>query len=256
MAIDVPRIILLVFLLFFLFFSPDTRRPTPSQQFEFEHQIQGERHALHVLNTSSYSALDAANQRWLNLTGLRQDDNYAWDLLPKVQNRAREQLLTVLEASTSVLRSSNASESLNALSNGQGSGQDLLQGVLSSMIPFKDPPPVYQNITGNVRGRWSRSKVEEGYSRRTLNLSALAPGYGYSSESFKRNITGWGGDLRFKFDEKSSKELSTDSGLIREVKADITINDETSSGDGWDITLFGVHYLQQGGMVLSTTSEK
>lgn len=255
---DTPRLALVVFLLVFLFLSPNSRVPSLSQQRELEDSIQEERHALDILNTSSYGGLDAANGRWLNVTGLRHGDGYAWASLPKVQERAKEQLQSVLDAFGNPSHFENGSLALIDSDPGDDSTSVRAEAVLSSMKPFHSPAPIYQNVTGIVRGTWTRSQVEQGIVAPSLNLSTLAPRIGYVTQNCDRNITGSSGDLRIQIEEQNSKTLSTyeDFNLARNVKVQMTIKDESSSGDGWEITLHGVHYPMQGGLVLSTTSEK
>ena len=256
MAFYGPRVILSIILLLFLFFSPDTRTTSPSRPRDLNEHISRERHALGVLNASNYNDFDVLNNRLLNLTGLRRADGYAWDLFPTVQERAREQFEAVLSISLSRARASNTSKGVM-----ENAEQEIMQSLrkdgLSSMAPFEGPLPMYRNVTSIVRGNWARSKVAQGITPPALNLTALAPTVGYASRRYDRNITGFSGDLRVKLAEQSSDgELESDPGLIRKIKAEVVIKDETSSGDGWDVTMFGVHYPQQGGVVLSTTSEK
>ena len=251
-----PRLGLVVLLLLFLFLSPDSQAPSLSQQRELDYSILDESHSLDVLNASAYDGLDVVNGRWLNLTGLRKGDSYGWEVLPNVQQRARDQLRTSLD----VARSSRSFKNDSSVSIGPTAGEDvnqnLVQYALSSMKPFNDPPPLYQNVTGIFTGKWVRSQIVQGNSTPSLNLSALAPRLYYSSKNYNRNITGKGGNLRVQIDERTREDPLPDVGLARDVKAQVTIEDETSSGDGWEVTLYGVHFPQQGGIVLSTTSEK
>ena len=257
MAVDVPRIIVLVFLLLFLFFSPNTRTPSPSQQRELADQILLEKHALDLLNTSVYGGLDATKGRWLNLTGLKKDDNYSWERLPEVQERAKEQFRVIFDATRLPGGASNESGTSSGIAPSIEDSKGSAEGVLSSMTNSDKFLRFYQNATGIIRGQWSRSKVGRlAHWAHPLNLTALAPDYTYASQEFKRNITGFSGDLRIKLEERSSDELTSEPGQIRGIKAEMLIKDESSSGDGWDIVMYGVHYPQQGGMIFSTTSEK
>ena len=253
---DSPRLVLVIFLLLFLFLSPDSQAPSLSQQRELDYSIEDERSALDILNSSSYGGFDSANNRWLNVTGFRRDDGYVWDLLPRVQERAREQLQRSLDA----LERSRSFQNTSRLSNIRPSTENAepgsVQHVLSSMDPFIDPTPLYQNMTGIFKGEWVRSPRVTGHTSPSLNLTALAPRIYYTSNNYNRNITGQSGDLRVQIDERSAGDPLPDSGLAIDVKAQLTIEDETSTGDGWELTLYGVHYPRQGGIVLSTTSEK
>ena len=251
-----PRMVLVVFLLLFLFLSPDSQAPSLSQQRELDYSIQNERHALDVLNSSAYNGFDTKNNRWLNVTGLRQGDGYAWDVLPNVQHRARDQLQRSLDTFASSESLTNSSEAKIGPKPEAVTQQKLVQNALTSMKSFEDPTPLYQNVTGIFNGKWVRSQLEIGITTPSLNLSALASGVYYTSKNYNRNITGQGGGLRVQIDETTSEDPLPDAAFARDVKAQVTIDDETSSGDGWEVTLYGVHYPQEGGIVLSTTSEK
>ena len=257
-SMDTPRIALVIFLLLFLFISPDSQAPSLAQQRDIGHSILQERQALDLLNTSSYGGFDATQSRWLNVTGLRQDDGYEWSLLPEVQKGAKEQLQNICNSFefTSIFKNASSPSGSSA---DDGQEKNIVDRMLTSMRPFYDPPPLYQNVTGIIRGEWARSKIGEGLASPSLNLSALNPRVGYVSNVYNRNITGHSGDLRFHIDEGDGDDLQLgldDDGLVRELKATMTIKDESSSGDGWEMSLFGVHYPLQGGIVLSTTSEK
>lgn len=258
MLMDTPRVALVVFLLLFLFLSPDSQSPSLSQQRDIQVSIIEERKALNVLNTSIYGGLDPPNNRWLNITGLRQNDGYAWDLLPDVQDRAKEHLQHICNnfESTSIFNNTS-SHSVKPIKDNKG--QYTVDKILSTMKPFYDPAPLYQNVTGIIRGQWTRSRLGEGLVSPPLNLSALTPRIGYVSQNLNRNITGQSGDLRLQIHEGSDEDTKFglgDDGLARDVKATMSIKDESSSGDGWEMSLYGVHYPLQGGIVLSTTSEK
>ena len=255
---DTPRLALLVFLLLFLFISPDSQAPSLSQQHDIGHSILEERQALDILNTSSYGGLDAANNRWLNVTGLRQNDGYAWSLLPDVKKAAKGQLQHICNALefTSVFKNASLPSRKQV---DDGDEESIVDRILSTMNPFSNLAPLYQNVTGIIRGEWTRSKIGEGLVSPSLNLSALTPRIGYVSNTFNRNITGRSGDLRFHIHEGNSDDFKLgleDDGLVRHLKATMTIKDESSSGDGWEMSLYGVHYPLQGGIILSTTSEK
>lgn len=256
MAVDVPRLVFLIFILLFLFFNPDSRTASPSQRQELADQIGFEKYALRQLNESNYGTFDPASDHWLNLTGLRRNDNYAWDLLSQVQDEAREQMRVALEDYFFSSVASNLTRPENESWSRQERSNLFAQDALRSMQPFQEPAPFFQNVTGILRGQWSRSSLHSALATRKLNLTQIAPDHFYPSQTYKRNITSLSGDLRIKFEEPSGQELPARSGLVRDIKAELQITDETSSGDGWDVVLFGVHYLRQGGLLLCTTSEK
>ena len=253
---DTPRLALVIFLLLFLFFSPDSHSPSLSQKRELDNSILEERHSLNVLNSSQYGDLDASNDRWLNITGMRRGDGYAWEFLPKVQEKAKEQLRNILDplGSSGIFKNVSTTSEDSGPEDGTGKSKDW--NGLSTMKPFNDPQPMYQNVTSIVRGKWSRSNIGESFVLPSLNLSTIAPRVYYTSNKYNRNITGQAGDLQIQLYEQDSGDSLPDPATARNLKAQMTVRDETSTGDGWELTLFGVHYPQQGGIVLSTTSEK
>ena len=251
-----PRLVLAVLLLLFLFLSPDSQAPSLSQQRELDHSVSDEIQALDVLNSSTYGDFDSNSSRWLNLTGFRQGSGCLWDVLPRVQQRAREQLQRSLDTLEHSRAFKNVSGMREIRPYNESAGSTSIQNALSTMDPFQDPTPFYQNVTGIFKGAWVRAPLLSGHVSPSLNLSALAPRVYYTSQTYNRNISGQSGDFRVQIDERSGGDLVPDPELAIDVKAQVTIEDETSSGDGWEFTLYGVHYPRQGGIVLSTTSEK
>lgn len=247
---ETVRIYVCILFLLFLFVSPDNQRPSASQQQELEYLLTQERQALDLLNSTSYGDFDATQSRWINATGLRQSDKYAWDLLPRVQERAREQQCDILNASP-WLHGGRSSRSNFKIEDGE-IWLDDYNGTVTSNIQWSG---LYENVTGIIRGHWVRSKVTKNYTPPELNLTSITPGIDYSTEQFKRNITGREGNLRIKLEEKE-KDRSPEAGLVREIRAQIVIKDENSSGDGWEMTLHGIHYLSQGGILLATTGRR
>ena len=252
---DTPRVVLLVFLLIFLFVSPDTQAPTPSQQHDLQGLIVQERYAVNLLAISHYGDLDAEHDKWINQTGLRKEDGYAWGLLPRVQERAREQVWTVSGAQGLSLLDRNTEKITTEVDLDSEVDDGPRGSNSSSAAGMRSGLPLYQNITGLIKGQWVRSKVADGYSPPNLNLTTTSPHLKYSPGDFNRNITGKSGNLRIKLDERKS-EVVSENGSVRQVRADMTIKDDKSSGDGWEMTLHGVHYPEIGAVLLSTTSER
>jgi len=252
---DAPRTVLLLFVILFIFLSPESQQPTLSQQREVGRLISEERHALAVLNESRYGEFDAAADKWLNVTGLRAEDGYVWGALPKVQERAREQLWGVLRDEGFWRLDGHEDDRVRKMLEEEGKLSLPMNRSWTEEI-WGDMLPIYQNVTGIVRGEWVRSPVGAGIRAPGINLTAVVPELLYSTHEYNRNITGNGGKIQFKLDEKRSKELHSATGSVREISAQVTIKDETSSGDGWEIAMHGVHYQDFGGIVLSTTSEK
>lgn len=244
---DAPRLLVLVFILLILFASPDTQTPSPSQQRELDHLVLQERRELALINITRYRDLNQAEDRWINVTGLRKLDGYAWDLLPKVQERAREQANTIVEAwhaSNGYGKGVMEDESSNA-------GNATMPGpILSRQMPF------YQNVTGIVHGHWVKSKIANGHKAPILNLTTLAPRVTYTTDKYARNITGSEGDLRIRLEEEKSAILELANTSVRQITAELTLREDSSSGNGWDTTMHGVHYPKDGSIVLATTGQR
>ena len=249
---ETPRLVFLIIILIFLFVSPETRPPSFSQEYVLQQHIAEERYAVDLLNSSHHGDLDVEKYRWINVTGFREEDGYAWELLPSVQERARE-------ISQKALNTWDFSPSHGGPAEfllGPGNEGSKRSQNTTSLRRVPATPALYQNVTGIIRGQWTRSKVADGYVPPTLNLTTIAPRVSYVTQEFGRNVTGKGGNLRVRLDERYSEKLSSDQGVVREISAELTIKDDKSSGDGYEMTLYGVHYPEDGSILLSTTSPK
>ena len=255
---DTPRVVLLIFLIIFLLATPDTQRNSPTQQFDVQQDLQEQRLALTLLNSSSYGDFEASNEKWINITGLRKEDGYAWDLLPKIQAKAKEQSNKVLESWSLIGKSHAVSgeirDSYGPVETAHGAPLEFANGSLPNgsghLIPF------YQNITGILRGHWIRSMIGSERQPPILNTTVISPSTLYLSKEYRRNVTGHTGDVQLKLDEKRGESLQIGGNAVREVRAEMIIKDERSSDDGWEFVLHGVHYLESGGVLLTTSGER
>ena len=238
-----PRLVLLILVFFFLFVSPDTRQPSPSQQKELGRRIEGLQQALDTLRNASYGDLDPTEHRWLNATGLREDDGFKWPLLPIAQKAARIQLLQLFAKSGAVTQ--------NDLEEGEPAAY---QSVASESLPL------YQNVSGDVRGKFLRRPVPKAHSQ--VNLTALGLGNTYVTDEFQRNVTESEGEIRLRLvedirsDEFVEKDEAGTQRTVRRVSADVAIFTDSSPGSGWEMKLYGTHFLPTGSILLTTTSEK
>ncbi|CZR57328.1 related to TUL1 RING-domain E3 ubiquitin ligase [Phialocephala subalpina] len=258
---EYARVVLIIILLFFLYTSPDQPIPAgngfgPPHDYAAERAARA-RHSLDILNSSRHGdfspkAPDTPRgeaSRYLNLTGFREEDNYAWDRLSAFKKRGRE---------------------FSVEARGEDGAGKALRGE------------VWENVTGVVVGRWTRYTEDlNGEQRhRTLNLSEIAPGIDWAfrdEEYWTRNITGSEGKMQIRIDERNvegmtfdldkngvdiNKEVGNESkaswytDFVREVEATVVVQDETSSGDGWEMKVHGVHWPRKGVMLMTTTSEK
>ena len=225
-------------LVFYILLSSQSRPPLIDEDRQRERELDRERRALQLLNETQYGDFNPADDKWLPFAGVRKNDSYAWDLLPQVQTRARHHLQSVL---TNVglqppagLDDPNESPQLNLT---------------------KLSVPVYRNATGKLRGDWVR--LTENVERQTpLNTTAIALEHEYFTHEFSSNITGNGGTMYFSLEEGGGEELRLGEGLVREVRASLRVESDDFWGSTWYISLFGLHFPETGGLVLSTSSEK
>ncbi|OAX81010.1 hypothetical protein ACJ72_04655 [Emergomyces africanus] len=138
---DNRRALLFFVLLFFLLSAPEPRPPSVGFERERHQQKTEEQRALSLLNNSRYGDLDSAADRWLPLGGLTKEDGYAWNLLPVVKDRARDQLYSILQHSG--LLSEQPIE---------WQTHPLRSDLNTSALQI----PVYHNVTGKVQGDWVR----------------------------------------------------------------------------------------------------
>ena len=223
------RVITAIIITLLLFYPDSTQVGYKVPQID-DDIVGTETRALDVLVTSSYGDFSPEHNRWLNVTGLRESDGFAWGALGAVKERAQEQVYASL---------------------GKENGDRALDDSKSR----HDPLPVYRNVSGFVRGTWVRSRLETGLARPQLNLTAILPNTIHSNSRFRRNITGGHGEVYLRFVDKDLPD-NVNGTFVRGLKAEITITDETSSGSGWSFVLYGERILDTGSMVLSTSSEK
>lgn len=246
---DPSRFIIVVLVLIFIFLLPDIESPSRTEEHELDRLLVERDSALLLLSSTSYGALDVEKNRWINITGFRHQDGYAWNLLPLVQKRAAEQLQAVLDGTPL------SPLDLQSTSNDAGEVPRSLNGSSMPGDLWGHQSSVYQNVTGIVHGQWTRSRIASQLMS-PLNLTTLAPHITYITKAYNRNITGRDGDLRIKLNEKNSFMLESEHGLVREVHAELAIKDQASTGDGWEMTLHGVHFPKQGRIILTTTGQR
>lgn len=225
-------------LVFYLLLSSQSHPPLIDEDRERQRERDRGQHALRLLNESKYGDFDPPADHWLPFAGVRRNDSYAWDLLPDVQNRARDQLRSVL----------------------------LTAGVeppIGLNDPTADTPlnltelslPVYRNTTGILRGDWIRRT--EGVQRHVpLNRTAITQEHEYFTRDFSSNITGNGGTFAFDIEENGGEELRIGEGFVREIRASLKVESEDFWGSTWYLSLFGAHFPQTGEIILTTTSGK
>lgn len=242
------RVFILVILLLWLISSPDNGPGLISVPSITSARLVRQRHAHSVLNSTKWADFSpplaggtkGAAPRYLNLTGFRDNDGFAWADLGRFKDRCLEW-------------------SRNA--NPSSDGEQLWDLGLAQ--------PTWQNITGVVHGEWARRDGSVTRHPDSYNLTAMTPTINWigSHGEWGRNVTGQHGKIILRLDDKEGsveyEDEATDveggprsGGLAREVSATVTMQDDGNSGSAWDMRLHGVHWPKQGALLLTSTSEK
>ncbi|KAH8803175.1 RING finger ubiquitin ligase-like protein [Xylogone sp. PMI_703] len=250
---EYARLFMVIVFLIYIYSTPTTTIPPGFQNPRdfLEERVNRTRHALDVLNTTRWGDFSPPQQgikdyngaRYLNLTGFREDDEFAWDRLDQFKKKSMKM-------------------SRDAKGNWRGKPEDDDTGLVAR---------VWENVTGIVQGTWVRDTEGE-VMRHRVNLTAVAPGVEWAiwdDGPWSRNVTGREGKLTLRVDEKSGEHMDIYDDLIeghsmarwltssiREASATMTIQDDSSGGDGWEMRLHGVHWPRQGAILMTTTSEK
>lgn len=226
-----PRQFLFFIILLLLINSPEPQNPGFNTRSRYDEVIEREWEQLNILNTTKWGDFDAKEGKWLNITGLREQDAFTWDVLGGVKSRARERMRGVLGERT--------------------------QGWLDGKHVDANKETVYRNISGFVQGEWVRSPLS-----RTRPALDLLNSTGHIHEfsqlgDFDRNLTGSHGMVRLHLTEVDGRQRTDENRTMSELKAKVVIGDAESWGDNWwEFNLNGVHYPEFGGAVLTTTSER
>ncbi|PHH91230.1 hypothetical protein CDD83_1280 [Cordyceps sp. RAO-2017] len=189
---------------------------------------------------------DAAEPKYLNLTGFRREDGFAWEDLGRFRERG--------------LRLSR--HAIPPVAGPQPC--DLAQG-----------DAVWANASGTLRGEWVRRPGSVPRRYDGYNLSRTVPGVDWVGDKaeWARNMTGETGRMMLRLESNktvtryaaelddggsppAADSMPLSGGSIRNVRGTATIEDTTGSGLNWEMRLWGVHWPRQGVVLLTTTSEK
>ncbi|KAI9149196.1 TUL1 RING-domain E3 ubiquitin ligase [Paramyrothecium foliicola] len=205
------------------------------------------RDALNVLNGSQwgdFAPLDAAAQtdhadaKYLNLTGFRAEDDFAWGDLYSFRERTLE-------------------ISRHAIPPVEG----------QQLWDTAEGEPMWANASGTLVGDWIRRPASVERTYQSYNLSRVVPSMDWVGDKVEwaRNVTGDSSRIHIKFQEEAAAveyeqlpeaQPPLSGGTIRGVKGTVSIEDTTGSGFSWDLKLWGVHWPRQGVIMMTTTSEK
>ncbi|KAI6319805.1 hypothetical protein MCOR34_003160 [Pyricularia oryzae] len=264
---DQARFVMLIVLLLWLTSTPDSGPGIMSAPSIIAARLGRQRVAHSVLNNTQWGefAPPPPNQDpdrpapsipnngtgYLNITGFREEDKFAWRDLDLFRQRCLEW-------------SHNAYRGIGQHGEKESDRWGLAEGW-----------PTWHNATGIVHGSWVRADAIEQRSSSSYNLTQLAPTIPWAISEFGRNITGKEGKILLRLDDKQRgtelpdleveesteegqerKPLVKTGGIIREVSAMASIEDVTGSGSTHHVVLHGVHWPRQGAMLLTTTSDK
>lgn len=238
-AQDNARVFFLIFLLFWLASSPDTGPGLIAGPSQVRNRIAHQRAAHAVLNSTAWGdfvprRLDdppETEPQYLNLTGFREEDHFAWEDLDRFKSRCDEW-------------------SHNAVG-----------------IP-ETQEPVWQNATGVVRGLWERSNASVSRTHSNYNLTNISPDVAWNglNSEWSRNVTGREGKILVRIDDPEDaatepeqldpKIFREDEIQARHVSSTVTIEDIEGTGSSWEMRLHGVHWPKAGALLFTTTSDK
>jgi hypothetical protein len=181
--------------------------------------------------------------RYLNLTGFRETDRYAWDDLAYFKDRCRQW-----------------SRHAYPPPKGASKGADEWEHG-----PVRK---TWQNATGTVHGKWVRRSGSVSRQLGSYNLSDIAPGVDWMGDrvEWAWNVTGSHGSILLRLSEGAENTVYEEKpeegkqprsgGMAREISAIADIQDEEDSASSFALRLHGVHWPRQGSILLTTTTEK
>jgi hypothetical protein len=228
-----PRSFLFLLILLYLVNSPDPQQPNFNVRARFQELIAREYYQLDILNRTRYGDFDVKKDKWLNVTGLRDEDGFAWELLESVKQKAKEHSERIL-------------------------GERWKDMLVGPQEEGEHTIPVYKNLSGYAQGEWTRSPLSRIRHPSDMgNTSAIRDGPLGQLADFDRNLTGTGGLLRMHITELEDKMRRNENKTISEISAKVVIGDKDSfGGNWWEFIAHGVHFLESGTAVLTTTSDR
>jgi hypothetical protein len=228
-----PRSFLFFIVLLLLINSPEPQQPAFNARTRYKELIQREYDQLGIFNSTHYGDFTAKRDKWLNITGLRDNDGFAWELLEPVKAKAKEQSQRML-----------GDEWKKVLDGTLGEDQHKI--------------PVYRNLSGYVQGDWVRSPLSRVRHPGDMGNSSVSPDSPFSQlMDYDRNLTGSSGSIRLHFTELEGKMRTDENKTMSELSAKVVIGDHDSfGGNWWEFVAHGVHFLKSGTAVLTTTSDR
>ncbi|KAJ4366687.1 mitofusin [Ascochyta clinopodiicola] len=232
-----PRSFLFFIILLLIINSPEPQQPSYNTRTRYDELIQREWDQLDVLNRTRWGDFNVGRKKWLNISGLRDEDGFGWDMLSGVQEKAN-------------------AHGERALGDKWSS---VLDGTLHELKEGGMALPIYKNLSGYVQGEWVRdpsSRVRHPSDMGNTTHPARDP-FTNSAMGFDRNLTGPAGPVRVHITELEDKMRTDANKTISEISAKIVVGDDESfGGNWWEFYVHGVHFKESGHAVLTTTSER
>ncbi|KAJ6790157.1 hypothetical protein PWT90_05617 [Aphanocladium album] len=200
------------------------------------------RDALEVLNGTDWGDFAPTKKEgptFVNMTGFREVDGFAWDDLADFQSR-----------SVQMSRRAVGSEA---------DGPPLWDTA--------EGEPVWMTASGSLEGDWVYRQASARRSYESYNLSNSVPDMDWIGDriDWGRNLTGSSGRMHLhmegnktatEYEQLPRDQAPLSGGSIRNVKAALSLEDTTGSQSTWEMRLWGVHWPRQGVIMMTTTSEK
>ncbi|KAF7881744.1 uncharacterized protein EAF02_006432 [Botrytis sinoallii] len=285
---DVSLIFFVIMVLWWIA-SNDTGLPSSlgDSQNTAEEQLAHNRHVFGVLNTTNYG--DFAPEKsddpsYLNLTGFKAEDGYKWERLRAFKERSdelRKWARGLQDGSnsdreggrglegriytnvTGVVRG-NWARYMSGLVAGKERRSGLNLSVIAPGVAWAltDEELWTRNVTGRegkVMLRLDEAAVEEMIVQVTKeHVTEGESSAKAEEEASKREARIEKRDISDGI-ERVDLGIGANPGteiLVREIAATLTVQDESSSGDGHEMRMHGVHWPDEGGVLLTTTSDK
>ncbi|KAG5946177.1 hypothetical protein E4U53_006618 [Claviceps sorghi] len=198
------------------------------------------RDALGILNATKWGDFVPRKEtaQFLNLTGFRERDGFAWDDLEAFRQKG-------------LRLSRHAVPPVD--------GRQLWDEAQGEAM--------WMNASGTVLGHWVRRPGSVARGFQSYNLTRSVPGVDWVGHNVEwaRNVTGDSGKMMLRLNGNKTlhhyEQLPLDmaplsGGIIRSLRGTAAIEDTTGSGLNWEMKLWGVHWPRQGVMLMTTTSEK
>ncbi|KAI1824691.1 hypothetical protein F4861DRAFT_505359 [Xylaria intraflava] len=238
-AQDNARVFFLIFLFFWLTSSPDSGPTLIAGPTQSRNRIARQRAAHAVLNSTAWGDFaprladdpPETEHKYLNLTGFREEDSFAWEDLGRFKGRCDEW-------------------SRNAVG-----------------LP-ETQEPVWQNVTGVVHGLWGRSNASVSRTHSSYNLTSTNAGIPWNglNSDWSRNVTGREGKMLIRIvdaedaptePEHPNLNILKEAGIqARQVYTMVSVEDIMGTSGSWEMQMHGVHWPKPGVMLFTTTSDK